>query len=323
MLKYIVKRIIILIPVIFCISVILFGISKAMPGDPVRAMLPTTLKAEQYEVAYESMHKRLGLDKSLPEQYVRWMANLFTGDFGYSTMFNRPVKDAVAEPLRNTITLNIFVNLLYLLISIPIGIKCATKRGGLFDNFWSVFSLVTYSVPSFFLALTLIYIFGIKLGLLPMGGMPNSSILSGTKLYLSWARYLTLPVITLTVISIASAIRYVKNAMIEALSQDYIRTARSKGLSGKVVVYSHAFRNALIPVSYVVVGTLFSLFSGSAITETVFQYNGIGKLMIAAVNQRDTQMIITMNLFFAVVSVVAVLVGDIIYGLVDPRVKLS
>lgn len=323
MLKYIVKRIIILIPVIFCISVILFGISKAMPGDPVRAMLPTTLKAEQYEVAYESMHKRLGLDKSLPEQYVRWMANLFTGDFGYSTMFNRPVKDAVAEPLRNTITLNIFVNLLYLLISIPIGIKCATKRGGLFDNFWSVFSLVTYSVPSFFLALTLIYIFGIKLGLLPMGGMPNSSILSGAKLYLSWARYLTLPVITLTVISIASAIRYVKNAMIEALSQDYIRTARSKGLSGKVVVYSHAFRNALIPVSYVVVGTLFSLFSGSAITETVFQYNGIGKLMIAAVNQRDTQMIITMNLFFAVVSVVAVLVGDIIYGLVDPRVKLS
>lgn len=323
MLKYIVKRIIILIPVIFCISVILFGISKAMPGDPVRAMLPTTLKAEQYEVAYESMHKRLGLDKSLPEQYVRWMANLFTGDFGYSTMFNRPVKDAVAEPLRNTIILNIFVNLLYLLISIPIGIKCATKRGGLFDNFWSVFSLVTYSVPSFFLALTLIYIFGIKLGLLPMGGMPNSSILSGAKLYLSWARYLTLPVITLTVISIASAIRYVKNAMIEALSQDYIRTARSKGLSGKVVVYSHAFRNALIPVSYVVVGTLFSLFSGSAITETVFQYNGIGKLMIAAVNQRDTQMIITMNLFFAVVSVVAVLVGDIIYGLVDPRVKLS
>jgi len=294
-----------------------------MPGDPVRAMLPTTLKEEQYEAAYNNMYKKLGLDKSLPEQYVRWIANLFSGDFGYSTMYNKPVKDAVAEPLKNTIILNVFVNFFYLLISIPIGIKCATKRGSLFDNAWSVFSLVTYSIPSFFLALSLIYIFGIKLGWLPMGGMPNSSILSGWDLAVAWMRHLALPVTTLTIISIASAIRYVKNAMIDALSQDYIRTARSKGLSNKVVIYSHAFRNALIPVSYIIVGTLFSLFSGSTITESVFQYNGIGKLMIAAVNQRDTQMVITMNLFFSIVSVTAVLVSDIIYGLVDPRVKLS
>lgn len=312
-----------MIPVIFCISVLLFGISKAMPGDPVRAMLPTTLKEEQYEAAYNNMYIKLGLDKSLPEQYVRWIANLFKGEFGYSTMYNKPVKDAVAEPLKNTIILNVFVNFFYLLISIPIGIKCATKRGSFFDNAWSVFSLVTYSVPSFFLALSLIYVFGIKLGWLPMGGMPNSSILSGWDLMVSWMRHLALPVITLTIISIASAIRYVKNAMIDALSQDYIRTARSKGLSNKVVIYSHAFRNALIPVSYIVVGTLFSLFSGSTITESVFQYNGIGKLMIAAVNQRDTQMVVTMNLFFSLVSVLAVLVSDIIYGLVDPRVKLS
>lgn len=321
--KYLVKRIIILIPVIICISIILFGISKAMPGDPVRAMLPTTLKEEQYQAAYDAMYERLGLDKSLPEQYVRWIGNLFLGEFGYSTMYNRPVKDAVAEPLKNTIILNVFVNIFYLIIAIPLGIKCATKRGGFFDNFWSVFSLVTYSLPSFFLALSLIYIFGIKLGWLPMGGMPNTSILAGTDLYLSWLKHLALPVITLTIISIAGAIRYVKNAMIDALSQDYIRTARSKGLNTKVVVYSHAFRNALIPVSTIIVGTLFSLFSGSAITETVFTYNGIGKLMVAAVNQRDTQMIITMNLFFSIVSVASVLVSDIIYGLVDPRVKLS
>jgi peptide/nickel transport system permease protein len=153
--------------------------------------------------------------------------------------------------------------------------------------------------------------------------MPNSNILSGFPLILSWARHLALPVITLTIISLASAIRYVRNAMIDALSQDYIRTARSKGLSEKVVIYSHAFRNALIPISTIVVGTVFSLFAGSAITETVFQWNGIGRVLVQAVLGKDTNLVISMNLFFAMINVTAVLVADIIYGLVDPRVKLS
>ena len=269
------------------------------------------------------MYKKLGLDKPIPEQYIRWMGNLFHGEFGWSSNYNRAVKDVVAEPLRNTIILNIFVNLCYLALSIPIGIKCATKRGALFDNVWQVFSMVAYSMPSFFLALTLIYFFGIKLKWLPIGGMPNSTTETCAAYILSWVRHLVLPVVTLTIIHLASAIRYVRNAMIDALSQDYIRTARAKGLSEKVVVYSHAFRNALIPVSFVVVSTIFALFSGSAITETVFAYIGIGKLMIASVTARDTQMIITMNLFFSIVSIVSVLVGDIIYCLVDPRVKLS
>lgn len=323
MLKYLVKRIIILIPVVLCISIMLFGISKMMPGDPVRAMLPTSLKADQYQASYDAMYQKLGLDKSLPEQYVRWMANLFQGELGYSSSYNKEVKDVVGEPLRNTIILNVFVNIFYLLIAIPIGIKCATKRGSVFDNGWQVFSLITYSMPSFFLALSLIYVFGIKLGWLPMGSMPNTAILSGKELMIDWIRHLILPVTTLVIISVASAIRYVRNAMIEALGQDYVRTARAKGLSEKVVIYSHAFRNALIPVSFVVVSTIFSLFSGSAITETVFAYYGIGKLMVTAVVARDTQLIITMNLFFAIVSVVSVLVGDIIYCLVDPRVKLK
>jgi len=324
MLKYIVKRIIILIPVIILISIILFAINKSMPGDPVRAMLPTSLKAEQYERAYNVMYARLGLDKSLPEQYFRWMYNLIVlRDLGYSSMMNREVALAVAEPLKNTIILNIFINILYLAISIPIGIKCATKRGSFFDNGWQVFSLVTYSVPSFFLALSLIFIFGVRLGVLPMGGMPNSFMLDFFGNIKAWARCLVLPVVTLTIISVAGAMKYVRNAMIDALSQDYIRTARSKGLSEKVVIYSHAFRNALIPISTIVVNTIFSLFAGAAITETVFQYNGIGKLILSAVTMRDSMMIITMNLFFAVVNVVSILVADIIYGLVDPRIKLK
>ncbi len=323
MTRYIIKRILILIPVLICITIILFSINKLMPGDPVKAMLPTNLKAEQYQAAYDAMYEKLGLDKSLPEQYVRWMLNMFQGDFGWSTMNNRAVADVVAEPIRNTVILNVGVIILQLLISIPIGIHCAVKRRGLFDNFWQVFSLITWSMPSFFLSMCLLYIFAINLGWLPFGGMPNASLLSGMEYVLAWLKHLILPTIVLTLISIASTIRIVRNAMIDALNQDYIRTARAKGLKEKVVVYSHAFRNALIPVSTVVVGTVFSLFAGSTITETIFAWNGIGKVLISAINARDTMLISTMNTFFSLVSVLAVLVSDIVYGLIDPRVRLS
>jgi len=324
LLRYIVKRIIILIPVVILITMVLFGISKMMPGDPVRAMVPNTLKAEQYKMAYDTAYRRLGLDKSIPEQYVRWVYNfIIKGDLGYSSMFNRPVVDSITEPLKNTIILNVVINIVYLAIALPVGIKMAVKRGSLFDNGWQVFSLVTYSMPSFFLALSLIFIFGITLGWFPLGGMPNSALISGFPLLLSWGRYLVLPVTTLTIISLASAMRYIRNAMIDALSQDYIRTARSKGLKEKVVIYSHAFRNGLIPISTIIVFTLFATLIGSPITETVFQYNGIGKLLVSAVNQRDTMMVVSMNMIFAFVNVVAVLIADIIYGLVDPRIKLK
>ncbi|MCL2665203.1 MAG: ABC transporter permease, partial [Defluviitaleaceae bacterium] len=318
------KRILILIPVILVITVMLFIVTKIMPGDPIRAMIPNSLRHDQYVAAYNAMHRRLGHDKSWPEQYVRWIYNItINGNLGYSTMYNKPVAQCIGEPLGNTILLNVCVNITYLLIALPVGIKMATNRGKLFDSGMQVFSLVTYSVPAFFLALSLIYLVSITLGLLPIGGMPNTSLLNGFPLFIAWVRHLILPVVTLTIISLAGALSYVRNAMIDALSQDYIRTARSKGLSEKVVIYSHAFRNALIPISTIIVFTIFALFGGAAITETVFQYNGIGKMLISAVWGRDTMMIISMNLIFSIVNVAAVLVADIIYGLVDPRIKLK
>lgn len=323
MLRYIIKRIFILIPVFLCITIILFTIVKIMPGDPVRAMLPTSLKAEQYKAAYDTMFKKLGLDKSIPEQYFIWLTNMFKGEFGWSSMNNRPVIDVIAEPLRNTVILNFGVILLELLIAIPVGIRCAVKRMSAFDNFWQVFSLVTWSMPSFFLSLCFLFLFAAKLNWLPFGGMPNSVLLSGWPYIASWLTHMVLPAVVLALVSIAHTIRIVRNAMIDALNQDYIRTARAKGLKEKVVIYSHAFRNALIPVSTVVIFTLFALFSGSAITETVFAWHGIGKLLISAINSRDTMLVTTMNSFFAMLSLVAVLVADIVYGLVDPRVRLS
>ena len=322
--KYLLKRVLILIPLLIGISIILFGVTKAMPGDPVRFMLPTTLRGEQYDIQYAAMERRLGLDRPLHEQYFRWIYNMVVeGDLGYSTLLRRPVNETIGEPLRNTIILNACINVFYLLIALPVGIRMAVKRGSIFDNGWQVFSLAAYSIPSFFLALTLIFIFSIHLGLFPISGMPNSALLSGNDLYLEWVRTLVLPVLTLTIISLAGAIRYVRNALIDALSQDYIRTARSKGLSEKVVIYSHAFRNALIPVSTIIVMTLFSLLAGSAITEQVFQYHGIGRLLIQAVNGRDQMLISSLTMMFAFINVVAVLAADIVYGLVDPRIKLK
>jgi len=321
--RYIIKRIIILIPVLIGISILLFIITRMMPGDPVRMMVNPGLRPDLYEQQYDIIYRKLGYDRPLYEQYFLWIGNMLQGDFGWSSYFNRPAIECIGEPLRNSIILNAGIIVCYLIIALPVGIRMAVKRGSLFDNGWQVFSLATFSIPSFFLGLTLIFIFSINLGWLPIGGMPNTALLEGTDLFIAWIRTLVLPVATLTIISLAGGIRYVRNAMIDALSQDYIRTARSKGLSEKVVIYSHAFRNALIPISTIVVGVVFSLFGGSAITESVFVYNGIGRLMVQAAIARDSAMVVSMNLIFSMISVTSILVADIVYGLVDPRIKLK
>lgn len=323
MARYILKRIISTIPVFICVSILLFAIAKMMPGDQVLAMIPTSLRGDAFDQAYATMYQKLGLDKSMPEQYLRWMVNMFQGEYGYSSYYNRPVADIIGEPMKNTIYLNLIVVVLQIAIVLPVGIRAATKRLSLFDNAWSVFTLITYSMPSFFVGLCLLYVFSIRLGWLPFGGLPNSELYSGTAYLVQYFRHVCLPVITLTVINIAGTYRYVRNAMIDALGQDYIRTARSKGLSERVVVYSHAFRNALIPVSTVIITQIFSMFVGSPITEQVFAFNGIGHVLMRGLSGRDAMLIITINWIFSICYVLGNLVADVVYGLVDPRIKLS
>lgn len=323
MLRYLVKRLISMIPVVIAITIIIFGMVKAMPGDPARMMINPALKEEQREAAYNAMVEKLGLNKPMPVQYVKWLAATLQGDLGWSSMNNRAVKDVIAEPLRNTLILNVFVTFFQIAILLPVGIMMAVKRGSLFDKFWQVLSLVGYSMPSFFIGLTLIFIFALRLKLLPPGGMPISAYGKDFAYYLSWIKYMILPMMSLTIISIAGAIRYVRNAMIDALSQDYIRTARSKGLSEKVVIYSHAFRNALIPISTIIIMSVFALLSGSAITEQVFAWKGIGYTLILALNNRDYMLVIALNLLSTMLAITANIVADITYGIVDPRIKLE
>ncbi|MBU1144792.1 MAG: ABC transporter permease [Firmicutes bacterium] len=324
MIKFLGKRIISLIPVIIIISILLFAIMKMMPGDPVRYMLPpgSTRDPEVYEQLYAEAVIKLGLDKPLVTQYFFWVKNMAIGDFGYSSDFQQEVKLVIKEPLVNSIIINVFSIGIAFIISIPVGIKSAVKKDSLTDRGWQVFSLFGMSMPTFFIGLTLIFIFAITLGWFPSGGMPYEN--PGTfEYYLSYSKYIFLPVVTLTIGALAGTIRYVRGSMLDALSKDYIRTARSKGLREKVVIYSHAFRNALIPVVTIMSFSIIGLFGGSAITEAIFVWNGIGTVLIRSLTVKDYNVVLVLNMFYAVLALVANIVMDISYALVDPRVKLE
>ena len=291
MLKYIVKRIINLIPVAIIISILVFVLSKSMPGDPILAMMPKDgrMTKAQQEQMYKNLEKRYGYDKSLPEQYFMWMGRSLKGDYGESTQAKRPVKEYLSEPLKNTILLNIGSTLVSFILSVLIGIRSAVHKGGPFDKFFQVFTLVGISLPTFFIGLFLIFLFAFRLGWFPANGMP----------------------------------RYVRNSMLDSLNEDYIRTARAKGLKEKTVIYSHAFRNALIPVVTAMTWAILSMFSGSAITETIFAYRGIGNILIKSVLAQDYNVILALTMFYAILTLLGNLIMDIAYALVDPRVKLE
>ncbi|MFA5542692.1 MAG: ABC transporter permease [Bacilli bacterium] len=331
--KYLLKRFLSLIPVAFIISIILFIIVTNVPGDPVDLayshlygdpMFRGAEGAIRLEEFKAQKREELGLNDGDIVRYVRWIGRSIQGDFGYSPNHDKPVSEVIKEPLKISIIVNVISLILSFTIAIIVGIKSALKRFSFYDSFWQVTSLVFMSMPTFFIGLSLIFLFPITLGWLEFGGLPP--VQSGLNIFEEiwrWVRHLTLPIITLTIGSLAGTIRYVRNAMIEVLKKDYIRTARAKGLREKVVIYSHAFRNALIPVVTIVAGSLVGIFGGSAITESVFAINGIGSILIKALNDRDYNIVLTMNLFYALLALLANIIMDISYAFVDPRVKLD
>ncbi|QIK70494.1 ABC transporter permease [Erysipelothrix sp. HDW6C] len=324
MFKYLVRRMASLVPVIIMISILLFSLVKIMPGDPIKGMINPNIKDPVlYQETYKRIEAQFGMDKSLPEQYIRWVGRTVSGDLGYSTKYNKPVIDVIAKPMKNTVVLNLISFVISFVISIFVGIYSAVKRGGWFDKIWQVISLVGMSLPVVLIGLMLIYIFAGKLKWFPSSGAGAGQGKVGLAYALDWLNSMALPIFAITIGSFASIIRYVRNAMIDVLSSDYIRTARAKGLSNKVVIYSHAFRNALIPVVTIVAGSLAGLFSGAAITESIFSIDGIGKILVEAVTNRDFMMVLALNMFFASLSLIANIIMDIGYALVDPRVKLD
>lgn len=327
MLKYILKRLLYLVFVFFIVSIIMFGIYKCVPGDPARMMIDSskqTVDPERYEQMYQNARERLGLNDPIPVQYVKWIGNMLTGDFGFSSQYRRPVADIVAAPIGNTVMLNIASMILVFLITIPLGIITAVKKGSVLDNTVQVGTVIGYSLPNFVIALIFIFLFTKVMPIFPISGMNTAGITgSGFEVFMDKMYHMALPCIVMTFASLGGITRYVRAAMIDVLREDYIRTARAKGLREKVVIYSHAFRNALIPIVTILTGWVVSVFAGSVVIETIFLWNGIGKVLYDALLQRDFMVVLAMQMFYVVLTLAGNLLMDLAYMVVDPRVKLN
>ncbi|WP_346916420.1 ABC transporter permease [Clostridium sp.] len=327
MLKFLGKRLLNLIPVMLIITVILFLLLQLMPGDPVSAYLGQGTKTTPEQ--QQQIRAQLGLDKGPVTQYFNWLGRTLKGDFGSSLKFRKPVSEVIGDYIWNTFLLNIVSMVLAFAIAIPVGIKSAVKKYGVFDNFWTVFSLVGVGMPSFFFALLMIFFIAVPSnGAIPLNGMRTPVMAAvGYDSFMAEvidvAKHMILPVIILTILSLAGLIRYVRNSVIEVINQDYIRTARSKGLKEKVVIYRHAFRNALIPIVTLLGMYIPSLFGGAILLETVLLWPGIGNILYTSVMGRDIWIVMAANTFYAVLMVLGNLASDMSYALVDPRVKVE
>jgi peptide/nickel transport system permease protein len=325
--RYLLKRLIYIIFVFFIISILMFFIYKLMPGDPVTMMLgeaKNNMKPDVYQELYERTREELGLNGSLVEQYVRWMGNMLTGNFGYSTQYKKPVAQVIATPMMNTVKLNLCSMILVFLISIPLGIATAVRKNGVFDKAIQVITIVGYSLPSFIIALLAIFAFAVKIPIFPISGVSTAGFEGNafeTMLDTMW--HMALPVIVMSISGIGGITRYVRASMIDVLRMDYIKTARAKGLREKVVIYVHAFRNALIPVVTIATAWVVSLFGGSIVIESVFLWPGLGKMLIDGLLQRDFSIVLTMQMFYVVLSLAGNVIMDVAYTMVDPRVRLE
>ncbi len=303
--KYVLRRVIMLIPVLIGISIFAFLMMHLTPGDPAQLMLGEQAPEE----TLAALRTRMGLDQPLPVQYVVWLGRAVRFDFGRSLRSNKPVVQELLERLPATGQLALAAVAISLVIGIPVGVISATKPNSIFDNVAMVGALAGVGMPAFWQGIMLILIFSVTLGWLPSSGRMGG------------LEYIILPALTLGTASTASIARMTRSTMLEVLSQDYIRTARSKGLSKLRVVVKHALRNALIPV-VTIVGLQFGyLMAGAVLTETIFAWPGIGRLIVEAINAKDFPVVQGTIMMFAVVYAFINLVVDITYAFLDPRLR--
>ncbi len=312
--SYILKRTLSLIPILFIVSLVIFFIIHLTPGDPVSYMLGDEATEEQIENVREEM----GLNLPLYEQYFHWIANVLKGDFGVSFHMNTTVLDAIVTHVVPTLSLAVFAQIIALLIAIPLGIIAAIKRGTVVDQAVMGLSLLGMAVPSFLLALFLVLLIGVHLQWLPIAGYQPLS--SGLWNHL---KYLILPAISLGSIQAALIARMTRSSMLEVLNNNYINMARSKGVSERKVIYSHALHNAFLPILTVIGQTFGALVTGAVITETIFNIPGLGQLIINSVERRDYTVIQGIVLFVTFIYVMLNLLIDLLYGVIDPRVRLD
>lgn len=304
MLRYIFKRILMLIPVIIGVSVVVFFIVSLTPGDAALLILPEGTEEQLAEVRHQ-----LGLDRPLIVQYLDYLGNLCRGNFGYSYFGNNSVLDSFLQRLPNTFVLGCASIIVGMVIAIPLAIYSATHQYSVLDGVSSVVSLLGVSMPNFWVGLLLMLVFSLNLRWLPTGG--NEAGLKS----------LIMPAITLGTHNAGIVYRMTRSSMLEVIRSDFVRTARSKGLRERVVVFKHALGNAWIPIITVIGGQVAHVVSGSVVTEKIFSWPGVGRLLIDAINQKDRPMVMGTLILITIFIALLNLAVDILYAFIDPRVK--
>jgi peptide/nickel transport system permease protein len=313
--RYIVSRLIQGIVLLFLVSVVVFTVIHSAPGGPALLNQPDTDPKVAQELA-----EQLGLNDPIPLQYARWFGNLLQGSLGKSYQHNLPTTSLVFDRIPKTLLLSGFALLLAILFAIPLGIVSAVYRYSAVDSLTTVLAFVGVSVPIFWLGILLIIIFSVHLRWLPSSGMVTVGSAFSVR---DLATHLVMPALVLCTFPLAQLTRYVRSSMVDVLAQDYVRTARGKGLPGRLVILRHALRNALIPVVTVMGVLTPQLLSGAVVTETIFAWPGLGRLAVDSAITRDYPVIMGVTMLASVLVILSNLLTDLAYGLIDPRITLG
>lgn len=321
MTQFIIRRLLQSIPTLIGASIIIFLIFAMAPGDYVTSQLQNPKMTEERAAQLRALY---GLDKPLPQRYISWASGVLKGDLGDSLMFKKPVIQVINDFIWNSFILGVAIMFFEWLIASIIGIYSAIRQYSVFDTIATLLVFILYSLPSFFLGLVMLKVFAVDLKWFPLGGMiTTGSNYTGWAHIVDVAKHMVLPVATLTLISVGGLSRYFRANMLEVIKQDYIRTARAKGLKERTVIFKHALRNALLPLITLFTLELPSLFAGAMITERIFNWPGIGKVVLEGIYIRDYPLFLGYTMLITVLTILANILADVLYGVADPRVRLK
>ena len=318
--KTILRRVLLMLPQIFILSVLAFLIAKMMPGDPFTGLITP----ETDPNTIEALRVKSGFYDPLPVQYWNWISKAFRGDFGQSYTYKYEVTKLIGERIGNTVWLSLLTLILTYLIALPLGMIAGRYQNSWADKVIVVYTFITYSIPVFVFALVLLWLFGYTLGWFPTRGSVDSDVVAGTMgYYVNKFHHMILPAFTMAILSTTGTIQYLRTGVIDAKSQDYVRTARAKGVPENVVFNRHIFRNSILPIAAFLGYEFTGLIGGSVFIENIFSYPGMGNLFVTSITGRDYSVILALLLLFGTATLLGTLLSDIIMSIVDPRVRVQ
>ena len=318
--KTILRRVLLMLPQIFILSVLAFLIAKMMPGDPFTGLITP----ETDPNTIEALRVKAGFYDPLPVQYWNWISKAFRGDFGQSYTYKYEVTKLIGERIGNTVWLSLLTLIITYLIALPLGMIAGRYQNSWADKVIVVYTFITYSIPVFVFALVLLWLFGYTLGWFPTRGSVDSDVVAGTLgYYVNKFHHMILPAFTMAILSTTGTIQYLRTGVIDAKSQDYVRTARAKGVPENVVFNRHIFRNSILPIAAFLGYEFTGLIGGSVFIENIFSYPGMGNLFVTSITGRDYSVILALLLLFGTATLLGTLLSDIIMSIVDPRVRVQ